>query len=364
MPALSLFVWWLIGGASSLFLLLAIYLFFFSYRPRAVEECEIVSNDERKALPAGKTLKVMTWNQEFFGGRNHVYFFDLPLDKGERITVEEAEMKRNQNHLIKVVKSENPDVLLLQEVDEGSSRTRYHDQEGELAKKLKDYPYRTSAYYVKSAFHPHRHILRPWRMKLVIFSKYSIDEAKRYQLAVKPALWIVRLFYLKRCVLEARIPLSKGGYLSVMNTHLDAFSRGSNTIAKQVKGIKRLLDERTAAKTPWIIGGDFNLLPNDIARKQLTKDQAKLYNPHTELSYLTKSFALIPTKSELRGKKRRRWFTHSPNRKDLHKLDRTLDYLFYSPLLTVKNHKVRAKDTQDISDHVPLIGEFTLKSGK
>jgi endonuclease/exonuclease/phosphatase (EEP) superfamily protein YafD len=109
------------------------------------------------------------------------------------------------------------------------------------------------------------------------------------------------------------------------------------------------------------IGGDFNLLPNDTARKQLTKDQAELYNPHTELSYLTKSFALIPTKSELRGKKRRRWFTHSPNRKDLHKLDRTLDYLFYSPLLTVKQHKVRAKDTQDISDHVPLIGEFKLR---
>ncbi|MCA9391486.1 MAG: endonuclease/exonuclease/phosphatase family protein [Candidatus Magasanikbacteria bacterium] len=364
MIAVSLFLCWTLGTMAVLLVVLALYLYFFSYHPKAVEDCAVISDAKGKKLPKGKVLKVMTWNQEFFGGRNHVYFFDLPLNEGKRITVEESELRRNKNHLVKIVKAEDPDILLLQEVDERSSRTRMHDQEEELAEKLKEYPYRTSAYYVKSGFHPHRHILRPWRMKLVIFSKYSINEAKRYQLSIKPALWIVRLFYLKRCVLEARIPFADGGHFSVMNTHLDAYAQGSNTMAKQVKEIKALLTERTDQKIPWVIGGDFNLLPNDQARASLADDQAEYYNPHTELHYLTKSFALLPKKSETRGKQKKRWYTYAPNRKDLFKLDRTTDYFFYSSLLMAKNHKVRSRDTQDISDHVPLIGEFKCKSGR
>lgn len=41
-------------------------------------------------------------------------------------------------------------------------------------------------------------------------------------------------------------------------------------------------------------------------------------------------------------------------------LDRTLDYLFYASTLTLDGNYVRLDETQAISDHMPVVGVFTL----
>ena len=85
------------------------------------------------------------------------------------------------------------------------------------------------------------------------------------------------------------------------------------------------------------------------------------YNPkETELSLLLNAFNSIPSVENMRGNDHARWFTYSPNHISAALPDRTIDYLFYSSDLTLVKGKVRSHDTPLISDHLPVIGMFTL----
>ncbi|MFO0765012.1 MAG: endonuclease/exonuclease/phosphatase family protein [Patescibacteria group bacterium] len=341
--------------------ILVVYVYTASYRPRLIEKVRVIGPNEGRTLPKNRVVKIMTWNIQFFAGRGYVFFFDLPKGKQKRITVDEKDLRKSFKRCIEIIKAEDPDIIMMQEVDVRSARSRHHDQEREIAQALKTFPYRVSAFYNKSYFTPHAMVLGSWNMEVAIFSKYKIESAFRYQLSKIPMTWIVQLFYLKRCVLEARVAMQGGGYLSVMTTHLDAYAQGNDIMQRQVNEVDALLAERTAAKVPWVIGGDFNLLPNAEARKSLVPDQRELYAKKSEIETLMKKYQVVPTAAELKGEGRAKWFTHAPDRPDLFELDRTLDYLFYSDLLEAKSHKVRSRDVQDISDHMPLIAEFKVK---
>ncbi|MEK1942142.1 MAG: endonuclease/exonuclease/phosphatase family protein, partial [Pseudomonas sp.] len=54
------------------------------------------------------------------------------------------------------------------------------------------------------------------------------------------------------------------------------------------------------------------------------------------------------------------WYTHYPNDPQASGPDRTLDYLFHSPMLARVAANVRQVDTLRISDHLPLIARFLL----
>lgn len=345
---------------------LTIYALNNYFWPKKLEICPIDVNADALAnvVPNKDILKVLSWNVQFFAGTNYYFFYEAPPGKKKNIIVSEKDLMQSWKGFLQVVNKENPDVLLLQEVDIKSKRTRLHDQYAELRKNLPQYPYATSAYYIKSSFHPDPYCLGPWRMKLVILSKYPIEKSERHQLSVMPMPFLKRLFYLKRCVLEATIRLKDDTRISIMNTHLDAFAHGSNTMERQVQEVGAILAHRSRAKIPWLIGGDFNLLPNTEARKRLVESEQELYNPKTEIQKLIKRYSVLPKKSDVEGALASKWFTYASNNPDLRVLDRTTDYFFYSPEITVKRFRVGAKDTQDISDHVPLIGEFNVTSGR
>ena len=85
------------------------------------------------------------------------------------------------------------------------------------------------------------------------------------------------------------------------------------------------------------------------------------YNPNdTELAPLLKAFKSIPSLENMNGENHARWFTYSPNHVSAALPNRTIDYLFYTENLTLVTQKVRSEDTLMISDHLPVIGVFTL----
>jgi endonuclease/exonuclease/phosphatase family metal-dependent hydrolase len=174
-----------------------------------------------------------------------------------------------------------------------------------------------------------------------------------------PADPISQAFNLKRALLVSHLPIRGGGELAVINTHLDAFAQGNDTMQRQVAMTRSLLDQLQAEGTPWVLGGDFNLLPpGQYAR--LPASQRSWYSPNSELQSLAERFAMVPALHDANGDEQARWYTHYPNDPTVSGPDRTLDYLFYSPQLTLLDAHVRQHDTLRISDHLPVVARLLL----
>ena len=145
-----------------------------------------------------------------------------------------------------------------------------------------------------------------------------------------------------------------------LTTHLDAFAQGSDTMARQVEQVHTALSGLSAASAPWVIGGDFNLLPSTAARERLIPSHQSYYNPETEITPLFAAYQAVPSLADVTGPDYARWFTYIPNDPAIRGPDSTLDYLFFPPQITVGQHAVRQHDTPTISDHFPVTAEFQL----
>jgi endonuclease/exonuclease/phosphatase family metal-dependent hydrolase len=293
-------------------------------------------------------------------GKNHRFFYEGGRD--ERPSPEEIEA--TLAGVARVIREENPDVVMLQEVDDGSRRTDNMDQLARLLALLPaEYTQHVSAFYHKALFVPEPHILGSVAMKLVTLSKYRIREAVRRQLPLVPKDPLTRQFYFKRAILEARFPVAGGKDFAVLNTHLDAWAAGTETMARQTAFAQALLEQLEDAGCTWCLGGDFNLLPSGSAGQRLPQVERALFNSVSELTPLFARYPAVPGASETGGPDFARWFTHFSNR--MPKPDRTIDYIFFSPLAKLGEHYVRQKDPGQaeflkLSDHFPVVVELTL----
>ncbi len=353
---------WFGGSVVALVGAFLAFVYAANYHPAELQTEETVCPATAPVLRPGQRIKVLNWNLQYMAGKNYTFFYDV-LDgsgKDERPSAEDIQITLKE--AARIIMDENPDVLLLQEVDDGSKRTDYEDQLKLLLALLPpEYACYSDAYYHKSAFVPHPRIMGAVGMKLVTLSKYRIASATRHQLALIPSNFIMQQFNLKRAILETRLPLEGGRELALYNTHLDAFSQGTNTMELQVAEARALLEKSTQAGEPWLMSGDFNLLPPG-GYELISESERAYYKPQTELAALYETFNAVPTARDTAPTNPRRseYFTFFPNGKRATGPDRTIDYMFYSPLIKMESYRVRQNDTQRISDHLPLIAEITL----
>nr|WP_314582345.1 endonuclease/exonuclease/phosphatase family protein [uncultured Pseudomonas sp.] len=323
-----------------------------------------VSCNARDAAPPilmpGQALKVMTWNIQYLAGKRYVFWYDMPDGSGpdERPTADD--IAYNLDEVARVIRDEQPDIVLLQEVNDGAKNTDYTNQLALLQERVTDlYPCSTEAFYWKSDFVPDRHIYGSVGMKLATLSRYQMDKAERLQLPSPNGNLIGRQFEPKRALLVSDLPLRDGGHLAVVNTHLGDFKPGDDTLQRQLAATTQLLDTFEQAGTLWISGGDFNLLPQGQYQR-LPAEQREQYAPDSELHALWDKYPMIPSNDDSNGEDRRKWYTRFPNDPRISGPDRTQDYLFYSPKLKRVDAQVRQADTLLISDHLPVIGRFLL----
>jgi endonuclease/exonuclease/phosphatase family metal-dependent hydrolase len=337
--------------------LLAALVWFTTYHPPQRQLAIPVQSGQPLIVKPGQKLKLMTWNVQYMAGKNYVFFYDLPGSAGPDTRPKPEDMAITVKEVGRVVRDENPDILLLQELDDGAKRTDYENQLQRLLAELpKDYCSYVSAYYWKAGFVPHPKILGAVGMKIAVISKYQIRQAGRHQLPLMPGNILLQQFNFKRAVLEARLPMSNGKEFTVLVTHLDAFAQGTRTMEQQVAQVKTLLAEMEQKQMPFVLGGDFNLL-SPGAYDLLDPSQRSYYNPQTEMATLFKDFQVVPNAQETLGPERERWFTYFPNDPEIGKPDRTIDYFVLSNHLTVARKYVRQSDTVKISDHFPVIVE-------
>lgn len=331
-----------------------------AYFPETPTQVEDVScSQDAPTLKAGQKLKLLSWNVQFMAGKGYTFWFEHGTDKRptpEDITLTFAEVAR-------IISDENPDIVMLQEVDNGAARTDHEDQTARLLSLLSsEYKCSARAYYWKANYLPLPMVMGSVGMENVTFSKYKIESATRHALYEIPGFFLEQWFNVKRAILEVTMPIEGSDKLYALNTHLSAFAQGTDTMEQQVRQTVELLDSLSMDKKPWVLGGDFNLLPPNIERGALTYSDAQaLYKDTSEISKIFDRYKSAATLEQLTGADRAKHFTHYSNNKSATGLDRVIDYIFYSDDVIFEGYNVRQHDTLAISDHLPLIMEFSLQ---
>lgn len=330
------------------------------YHPDPVESIEVVSilNAETQAI--GPSLKILCYNVQYFAGKDYVFFYDLPGFSGPDTRPSSKSIKKTLDEVAAIILKQNPDIVLLQEVDEGAMRTDNENQTDRLIDRLSGkYGYFAEAFYWKAKYIPHPKINGSVGMKLTTLSKAPILSATRFQLPRIKENFIISNFNFCRAILEIRLILETGEEISVLNTHLDAFPDSPETMRQQVAYVMQTLEKLEQEGIPWIIGGDFNLLPPGFFKTMDSSVEIN-YSKTSELSPMFERYHSIPNEEAISGPDRNNWFTHFPNNPAVNKPDRIIDYFFYSDQFQAENPQVIQGKTWTISDHMPLVSEFNL----
>lgn len=329
-----------------------------TWRPDAREVLPVSCSTQPPTVAPGQALKVMTWNVQYLAGKRYVFWNDLAAGTDEAPTADD--MAFSLDEVARVIRDEQPDIVLLQELDDGAKASGYQNQLKLLQERVADlYPCSAHAFDWKADFIPDPHIFGSVGRQLATLSRYEIEHAERLQLPVSEVNLISRQFKPKNALLLTYLPLSDGGQMAVLNTHLDRATQPDENLQAQVSAVAKVLDKFESRGTPWLIGGDFNLLPLGQYQR-LPSEQRTPYSSDSALHVLWDKYPMIPTNNEASGIDRARWLTHYPNDTNVSGPDRTVDFVFYSPRIKRVEARVRQDDTLRISDHLPVIARFLL----
>jgi len=352
-------------------------LWFRSYWPGETEMASVSCTRDAPAWKAQSHLKVMSYNVQYMASKNYVFFYDIDLEDSERLAAVEKANKViasqpvaedvywTVDQVADVIRNEDPDVVLLQEVNGGDdSRTHYIDQATELLRKLPDdmYPCQSETPYWKAEFIIHPDVMGPVNMKLLTLSKYRITRSVRHQLPRIPRSFLLEPFHFQRALLESHIATDQGYGLALVNTHFDAWGAGTDIMRRQIRKTEEVLRALDDQSIPWVLGGDLNLLPpdNNRQRDDILAAGTGHYNEVPELGPLYKKYRGVPSLDDLTSEDSSAWYTHFPNDPTVTGPDRTIDYLFYSDQWNLVDAYVRQEDTLHISDHLPVVGAYKL----
>lgn len=343
--------------------------------PDPVEEVAVACAESAPEYSLQQPLKVMSFNVQYMASKNYVFFYDLPNDAGPDSLPSLEHIEWTLDQVARVIKDENPDVVLLQEIADGDVRSHYTSQLALLLDRLEGlYPCHAATDYWRARFLPHPHFLGPVGLQLATLSKYKMHSGVRYQLPLMPMDFVSQKFYFRRAIMETRISVERPNEnalvtprsLALLNTHLDAWGGGSGIMPKQIGMVMDVVMDLGKENTPWVIGGDFNLLPPDggLQRDSIHGAGTGAFDTDTAIKPLYDKFNAVPALEKLTGSKTEiaPWYTHLPNNPKVTSPDRTIDYLFSSRQLKVTEASVRQHDTLDISDHLPVLATYVYQS--
>lgn len=224
------------------------------YRP-ADSESLIADHAVDAVLETGTPLTIVTWNCGYGALGDNADFF---MDGGSSVyTADRERLDSNLAGIRDTLKSLNPDLLILQEVDINSSRSFGIDERTVLREALpaagESFAYNFNTLFIPYPVPPIGHV----ESGLYTLSTVSPAKAERISLPV-PFSWPVRMLNLKRCLLVSRFPVKETDReLVLINLHLEAYDSGEGKEA-QTRQLVSLMQDEYAKGNYVIAGGDFN----------------------------------------------------------------------------------------------------------
>ncbi len=151
------------------------------------------------------------------------------------------------SRIIKVIEGYDPDVLVLQEVDCGARRSRFHDQAALLAKRLG---------YAHFAYCLNHSLRKGGGYGNATLSKWPLHRVEHWDISLP--------LKKRRGALYTEIETPSLGIIHVCNLHLGlaGFER-----SRQVKKVLDLTHEIVCEKAPLVLAGDFNDWPGRLSGK-------------------------------------------------------------------------------------------------
>jgi endonuclease/exonuclease/phosphatase family metal-dependent hydrolase len=305
------------------------------------------------------SVKVMTWNIKFGGGRID-FFFDC---FGNRVLMNHNEVIKNLNNVADFIKNTNPDILFIQEIDLNSKRSANINQIDWIINNTEfNYAVYTSQW--KASYIPSKGLGR-MDSGVAIFSKWPLTNATRMALPlIKEQNAVVQYFYLKRCLLECEVVINNS-LVTLLTTHTEAYAN-DGTKKAQLELIYSRLNKLDSVGKNFIIGGDFNALPPNTSHVKGFDDSAcpsgtfdaddYSHEQDWMLPYYLSFKAAVPLKNYAHNNSK--YFTHTVDGNGF--WNRKLDYIFSNiPFVENSNTTYQSVDnggfdTMPISDHCAI----------
>ncbi|MDR2487001.1 MAG: endonuclease/exonuclease/phosphatase family protein [Clostridiales Family XIII bacterium] len=235
------------------------------------------ATDRMKTLRKGRKYTATTYNIGF-GAYDHEFSFFLDTNKMKAGTETKGIFSRasskkaaedNTDACIAVIREQDPDFALFQEVDKEADRSQGVDQAARIAGRLLTGTEEAACWTFSTNMHTGyllypltKPIGRVANSGLMTLSKFRMSRAERHSLPITGA-FPDKFFDLDRCFSLLRFPVEnkKGdrqGELVVINLHTSAYDKGG-VIRKRQMDVLKSAAEKEYEKGNWvIIGGDFN----------------------------------------------------------------------------------------------------------
>ncbi len=239
------------------FVLLILYLTVKEYRPGDKEALDIRPGEasEASALLPGDAITVVDWNVGYGALGDNADFF---MDYGNMVyTADKERLAQNLAGITETLNEISPDIILLQETDENSSRSYHTDETDYFAEAFPEFD-STFAYNFKVDFLPYPiPPIGKVTSGIMTLSRYHLISSERIQLPC-PFTWPARVANLKRCLSVNRISIEGSDKeLVIVNLHLEAYDDGEGKAA-QTRMLAEILQAEAEAGNYVIAGGDFN----------------------------------------------------------------------------------------------------------
>ncbi len=226
----------------------------FEYRPEDKEDIELIGTAD-KTLSAGDSFTVLTWNTGYGALSDDSDFF---MDGGTMVyTADKDRVQENLEQMAVEIKSIDPDIVFLQEVDKVADRSYKIDEVSFFQEsnndKVSSYALNMDAIFIPYPIPPIGRV----KVGIQTLSAYEVSSSTRLSLPV-PFKWPVSTCNFKKCLNVSRIPVAgTDKELVLVNLHLEAYDSGEGKIA-QTNMLRQVLQAEVDAGNYVIAGGDFN----------------------------------------------------------------------------------------------------------
>ncbi|MBQ1407361.1 MAG: endonuclease [Eubacterium sp.] len=324
------------------------------YKPADIVPAETKGASAENEIAVSDEQTIMSWNIGYGALGDNADFF---MDGGTSVmTADAVRLAENLENIRYEINLVSPDFALLQEVDTGSSRSHFADEQADIVNEFQQYE-SAFGYNFKVPFVPY-----PWppigtvNSGILTLSDTTINDPVRVALPC-PFEWPVRLANLKRCLLVSRIPiLDSEKELVLINLHLEAYDSGEGKTA-QTKVLKDFMEQELAKGNYVIAGGDFNQSLSEEDRLKYPQQEGKWAAGVMDTEQFSAGWQFITDNSAPTCR------SLDQSYKDADKS--TFQYYMIDGFIVSPNIQVNSVETQDLdfvsSDHNPVVMKFKLK---